>query len=133
MLRTDPTFCPKVSSHFHAAQEICLLSFCPRPAHPLERSWHTLNVRRTLKVFMIWTESIRRSGSLFVSISSPRLGQKMSSSSIGAVIRCCIKEAYWASKLEDPEGIMAHSTRSAATSSAWCNRASVEEICKAAT
>lgn len=40
---------------------------------------------------------------------------------------------YKASNLVPPEEITAHSTRSAATSAALMNRASIEDICKAAT
>lgn len=59
------------------------------------------------------------------------------------VIRCLLQpllwslvlvlKAYKASGLEVPKGITAHSTRSATTSEALSNRASVDEICRAAT
>lgn len=53
ILRTDPTFLPKVSSKFHRSQESSLPLFCPRPKHSKERLWHTLDVRRALKTFII--------------------------------------------------------------------------------
>lgn len=56
----------------------------------------------------------------------------MSNPAISANIRSCIKEAYVSYGLPPPKGITAHSTRSAAMSAAFSNRASLEEICKAA-
>lgn len=56
----------------------------------------------------------------------------MSSSAISAAIRSCIREAYAALGLTPPVGIVAHSTRSVATSAAFANHASAEEICRAA-
>lgn len=133
VLHLEPSFRPKVAFKFHYASEIVLPSFCPRPSHPKEREWHTLDVKRALKFYLARTADIRTTDSLFVNISPPRQGNRMSTSAISACLRTCIKEAYCALKLTPPSGIVAHSTRSAATSTAFANRASSEEICRAAT
>lgn len=133
VLRMDPSFTPKIASKFHRAQEICLPLFCPFPKHPLERRWHTLDVRRALKIFLVRTESFRKTDFLFINISPPNRGKRMSMAAISSTIWNCMKEAYVAAKLEVPAGITAHSTRSAAANAAFNNRAFIEEICKAAT
>uniref|UniRef100_A0A8D0L1J2 Core-binding (CB) domain-containing protein n=1 Tax=Sphenodon punctatus TaxID=8508 RepID=A0A8D0L1J2_SPHPU len=58
-LRMDEAFIPKVNSTFHRAQEVILPSFCPKPSHPKEKVWHTLDVRRALKIYLRRTSSIR--------------------------------------------------------------------------
>lgn len=133
VLRPDPAFVPKVASAFHRSQDLSLPSFCPRPVHALEKKWHSLDVRRILKIFLTRTASLRCTEMIFINISPPKLGQRMSKASIAATIRACIREAYLSSGLEVPSGISAHSTRSAATNAAYSNRASAEEICRAAT
>ncbi|XP_060546579.1 uncharacterized protein LOC132711485 [Pantherophis guttatus] len=132
VLRLDPSFIPKVNSVFHRAQEVVLPNFCPNPRHPLEQRWHTLDVRRALKVYVSRTATFRRSDALFVSFLPASLGSKISSTTLGRWIRACISAAYEASDLPVPRRITAHSTRSAATSAAWSTRASIEEICRAA-
>lgn len=52
VLLLDPTFVPKVSSMFHRSQELVLPNFCPSPPHRLERVWHTLDIRRALKIYI---------------------------------------------------------------------------------
>lgn len=64
VLQLDSSFIPKVKSYFHRAQEVVLPDFCPRPNHPRERRWHTLDVRRELKRYIKWTISIAQSLSL---------------------------------------------------------------------
>lgn len=92
-----------------------------------------MDVRRSLKAFLIRTETLKKTDSSFINFSTPNLEYKMSSAAIGSVIRSCIKKAYRVSRLEVLKGITAHSTRSAATSVALSKGASVEEICRAAT
>ncbi|XP_061488949.1 oxysterol-binding protein-related protein 9 isoform X4 [Rhineura floridana] len=65
VLKTDPSFRPKVDSVFHCNQDIVLPSFCPNPTHPLEKAWHLLDVRRALKTYLSRTQEIRRTESLF--------------------------------------------------------------------
>uniref|UniRef100_A0A8C6V4T6 Tyr recombinase domain-containing protein n=1 Tax=Naja naja TaxID=35670 RepID=A0A8C6V4T6_NAJNA len=133
VLRLDPTFLPKVNSAFHRAQELVLPNFCEAPSHRLERQWHHLDVRRALRVYIKRTAPFRKSEALFVSFLPGSLGHKVSSSTIGRWLRASIARAYEAQSSAVPQGITAHSTRSAATSAAWATQASIEEICRAAT
>ncbi|CAJ0923236.1 unnamed protein product [Ranitomeya imitator] len=48
VLRPVPEFLPKVVSGFHINEDIILPSFCPSPAHPLEKSLHKLDVNYTV-------------------------------------------------------------------------------------
>ncbi|XP_034274849.1 uncharacterized protein LOC117666340 [Pantherophis guttatus] len=133
VLRLDPSFIPKVNSIFHRSQEVVLPDFCPAPRHHLEKRWHTLDVRRAVKIYIARTAAFRRSDALFMSFLPSSLGSKTSSSTLGRWIRACISTAYEASALPAPRNITAHSTRSAATSAAWSTRATIDEICRAAT
>lgn len=133
VLRLDPAFIPKVNTRFHRAQEIVLPNFCPDPRHSSERRWHTLDVRRALKHYLRRTESIRKTEALLVSFLPSSLGQKVSSTTVGRWLKSCISEAYGLRGAPVPEGILPHSTRSAATSAAWATQASVDDICRAAT
>ncbi|XP_061488048.1 uncharacterized protein LOC133387397 [Rhineura floridana] len=78
VLKTDPSFRPKVDSVFHCNQDIVLPSFCPNPTHPLEKSWHSLDVWRALKTYLSRTQEIRRTESLFVSFHPRFMGHKVS-------------------------------------------------------
>ncbi|XP_077180347.1 uncharacterized protein LOC143831152 [Paroedura picta] len=133
VLWTDPIFRPKVESRFHRLREINLPTFFPDPKHPKEVLWHRLDVRRALKAFLICTEPFRRSESMFISISPPNKGERMSTVAIGTCLRDCIAETYSSLGRPVPSGITAHSVRGAATNAAMINSASVEQICKAAT
>lgn len=133
VLRLDLAFIPKVNSLFHRAQEIVLLNFCPSPVHRLERSWHTLDVRRTLKIYLTCTASLRKTESLFISFQPTSIGVKAMGPMLGRWIRAMISTAYQRQALPIPQGITAHSTRSAATSAAWFTQAPLEEVCRAAT
>lgn len=121
-----------MASKFHTDLELVLSSFCPRPTHPKERKWHTLDVRRALKLYLAQTDAVCNTNSMFVNISPPSLGNRMSTSVISAAFRTCIKEAYITLGLLPRPGITAHSTRSAATSAAFANWTSAEKICRAA-
>ncbi|XP_034260085.1 uncharacterized protein LOC132709420 [Pantherophis guttatus] len=76
VLRLDPAFIPKINSPFHRAQELVLPNFCPSPQHHLERSWHTLDVRRALKIYLRRTSSFRKTEALFVSYQPTSIGAK---------------------------------------------------------
>lgn len=110
VLLTDPSFNPIVSSSFHRSQEIRLPSFCPYPKHSMEKKWHILDIRRSLKAFLLRTESLGKTDFMFINISPPNLGSKMLMAAIGSAIRTCIKEAYKSSNLDIPERITAHPT-----------------------
>ncbi|XP_044300087.1 shieldin complex subunit 1 isoform X1 [Varanus komodoensis] len=74
VLRMDPSFLPKVTTSFHMGQDIVLPAFFLSPTNPLERSLHTLDIRRCLAFYRSRTESIRRSNKLFVKYSEPNQG-----------------------------------------------------------
>lgn len=125
-------FLLKVNSTFHHSQELVLPNFCPGASHPLERTWHTLDVRRALKVY-IWTASIRKTEALFVAFQLATIGSWVSGPALGWWLSAIIAMAYRHLGIPVPGRISAHSTRSAATSVAWSTQASLEEVCKAAT
>lgn len=133
VLRLEPTFLPKVNTWFHRAQELILPNFCPEPSHSLECIWHTLDIRRALRIYVKWTSSLRRTESLFVSFQPATLDSRVTSSTLGHWIRACISMAYEAQALPVPRRITTHSTRGAVTSAAWATQASLEEVCRAAT
>ncbi|XP_042300597.1 uncharacterized protein LOC121918648, partial [Sceloporus undulatus] len=133
VLRPDPTFIPKVNSIFHSSQDIVLPTFCPRPTGELDRAWHTLDVRRAIKIYLKRTATFRKSESLFVSFQPRSKGKKVSSSTLSRWIKLCILECYKVMNLPPPDGILAHSTRSSSTSAAFSTNAPLSEICRAAT
>lgn len=133
VLRTDPSFITKANTAFHLNQPLVLPSFCPRPQHPKEKLWHKLDVRRALRVYLDRTAGFRLSDALFVSHGTQNLGRKVTKSTIAYWVKQCIFKAYEAQGLAPPRAVTAHSTRSAATTTAFSTRASVEEICRAAT
>ncbi|XP_070591654.1 uncharacterized protein [Erythrolamprus reginae] len=105
VLRLDPTFVPKVNTHFHRAQELILPDFCTKGNHPLALKWHKVDVRRALKLYIRRTKAIRKTEALFVSFSSLRLGLKVSPNTVSQWVRLCIVEAYRASSTSPPTGI----------------------------
>lgn len=129
ILRLDPAFMLKVNSLFHRAQEIVLPNFCPSPVHRLERSWHTLDVRRALKIYLQHTVSLWKTEALFISFHPTSIGVKATGPTLGRWIRATISTAYQHHVLPVPQGI----TGSTATSAAWSTQASLEEVCRAAT
>ncbi|XP_041422215.1 uncharacterized protein LOC121394688 isoform X2 [Xenopus laevis] len=133
VLRTVPTFLPKVVSAFHVNQEIVVPSLCPDPKNDKERRLHKLDVVRALRWYIDRSKSFRKSPALFVLPSGPRRGQPASKSVLSRWIRESIKQAYSAKGKPPPEGLRAHSTRAVGASWAWRNSASLEQICKAAT
>lgn len=133
VLRLDPSFIPKVNTPFHRAQELILPNFCPNPTHPTERLFHKLDVRRAVRIYRKRTSDLRRTESFFVTFGGPNVGRKASSSSLARWIKSCIIMAYQAIGENPPDGITAHSVRSAATSAAFDGYASLQEICRAAT
>lgn len=133
VLWLDPTFVPKVSSIFHRAQELVLPNFCPSPAHCLERVWHTLDIRRALKIYISSTSSFHRTEALFLSFQPASMGSKVKVPALGQWIMATISTAYESQSLPIPRYITAHSTRSAAMSAAWATQAPLEEVCRAAT
>lgn len=114
VLRTDPSFLPKVLSHFHVQQELVLPIFCPDSKHPKEKARYTLDVRRVLKVYIQMTKDIRSTDYLFVSLHLSSMGKKVTSFTRARWIWACISLAYESLKLPQPTHTLAHSIRSAA-------------------
>lgn len=83
VLCLDPNFVPKVNSMFHRTQELVLPNFCPSPVHCLERVWHTLDVRRALKIYISRMSSFRRMEALFVSFQPTLIGSKVTAPALG--------------------------------------------------
>lgn len=133
VLRLDPAFIPKINSPLHRTQELVLPNFCPRPSHEREHLWHTLDVRRALKIYISRTRPFRKTEALLVSFQTESIGSRVSGPTLGRWIRATIATAYQHLNLPVPRHITAHSTRSAATSAAWATRAPLEEVCRAAT
>lgn len=133
VLRLDPAFIPKVNTWFHRSQELVLPDFCPSPRHQREVRWHTLDVRRALRIYISRTKGFRKSEALFVSFHPSSMGHKVSPSTVGRWIKACIATAYENQARPVPPRVLPHSTRSAATSAAWATQASILDICRAAT
>ncbi|KAE8579987.1 hypothetical protein XENTR_v10024262 [Xenopus tropicalis] len=133
VLRTLPSFLPKVTSAFHLNQEIVLPSLCPKPSSPQERLLHNLDVVRALKFYIHRTRDIRNSDSLLVLYGPHRKGAKASKASIGRWINSLITITYSNKGMPTPLKTSAHTTRALSTSWARANTASAEQICKAAT
>lgn len=132
VLCLDPAFIPKINSPFHRSQELVLPNFCPSPVHRLERSWHTLDVRWAIKIYLARTSPFQKTEALFVSYQTASIGAKASAPMLGRWIHATISTAYQRQSLPIPHHITAHCTRSAATSAAWATQASLEEVCWAA-
>lgn len=58
VLRTHPSFLPKVISDFHINQEITLPTFFSNPSSPPERALHSLDLKRVLKFYLDKTKDI---------------------------------------------------------------------------
>uniref|UniRef100_A0A803J3K6 Reverse transcriptase domain-containing protein n=1 Tax=Xenopus tropicalis TaxID=8364 RepID=A0A803J3K6_XENTR len=133
VLRTVPSFRPKVASEFHLNQEIVLPSLCPNPANGKERLLHNLDVVRALKFYIHRTRNIRKSEALVLLYGSRHHGNRATKISIARWIKDLITMVYRSRDLEIPFKVSAHSTRGLSTSWALHNQASMEQICKAAT
>lgn len=90
LLRTDPSFKPKVNSSFYRSQEICIPS---NPIHPRAKAWRTLDVRRAIKSNLYRSESIRKTDNAIHKHSPTNAGGKTSTSAIILTIKACITES----------------------------------------
>ncbi|CAJ0968315.1 unnamed protein product, partial [Ranitomeya imitator] len=107
-------------------------SACP-PTHPLERSLKKLDLVTAVRIYLDRTSTFRKTGSLFVIPDGTRRGQLASKVTIARWIRTAILEAYRVKNRVPPPGIKAHSTRAVGASWVVHHRASVLQLCKAAT
>ncbi|CAJ0951244.1 unnamed protein product [Ranitomeya imitator] len=128
-----PEFLPMVVSAFHINEDIVLPSFCPSPAHPLEKSLHKLDVVRAYRVYLSRTAPFRQSDSLLVVSEGCRKGLQASKSTISRWIRSAISESYCVHEACPPPGVRAHSTRAVGASWAVRHQASALQVCKATT
>uniref|UniRef100_A0A803JKH4 Core-binding (CB) domain-containing protein n=1 Tax=Xenopus tropicalis TaxID=8364 RepID=A0A803JKH4_XENTR len=133
VLRTVPSFLPKVVTDFHLNQEITLPTFCPHPKNPKEMALHSLDPVRALKIYLARTKELRTTHSLFVLPTGPHKGSPAPKVTISRWIKETIRRAYIARGRTSPLQVRAHSTRAVSTSWAFRNRASAEQLCKAAT
>ncbi|XP_041425895.1 uncharacterized protein LOC121395697 [Xenopus laevis] len=102
VLRTVPSFLPKVVTSFHINQEIVVPSLCPDPKNDKERRLHGLDVVRALRWYLDRSKSFRRSQSLFVLPTGTRRGLAASKSSIARWLRETIAKAYLAKGKSPP-------------------------------
>ena len=132
VLSQDPLYLPKVATKFHRSQEVVLPSFCADPKNEKEATFHCLDVRRCLLIYLERVSEFRNSPHLLVNFSGQKKGQQATKASISRWIRQAISLSYTLAGRPVPV-IKAHSTRSLAAS--WAERAgaSIEQICKAAT
>ncbi|KAE8598289.1 hypothetical protein XENTR_v10016787 [Xenopus tropicalis] len=133
VLRTVPSFVPKVGTSFHINQDITIPSFCPQPSSPKEVALHALDPVRALKFYLHRTQDIRQSSSLFILPTGSQKGSPASKATLSRWIKEAIRRAYIAKGRPPPLHIRAHSTRGISTSWAFRNRASAEQVCRAAT
>uniref|UniRef100_A0A803JVB7 Tyr recombinase domain-containing protein n=1 Tax=Xenopus tropicalis TaxID=8364 RepID=A0A803JVB7_XENTR len=133
VLRTMPSFLPKVVSSFHLNEEIVIPSFCSSPKNEKEAKLHNLDVVRALHTYVDHTAHFRRSKSLFVIPSGSRKGLPASKATIARWIKETVRQAYISLQRPPPFRITAHSTRAISTSWACRNMASAEQLCRAAT
>ncbi|KAE8585826.1 hypothetical protein XENTR_v10021466 [Xenopus tropicalis] len=127
VLRTVPSFLPKVLSRFHVNEPIIL------PTLPVENGQSSLDVRRCLQVYIDRTKSLRKSQRLFVVPAGSRKGEAAAKSTLSSWIVKTILQAYKEQGRSSPRAVRAHSTRSIAASWAVEAGVSVESICRAAT
>lgn len=132
-LSTNISFLPKVVSEFHINSEIILPDFCPNPATPRDKLYHTLDVTKALKYYLHRTRFSDRHSALFVSYSKRNLGERVSSQRLSRWVVGLICLCYSLSKVPLPIQISAHSTRAMAASQAFLRGIPLHEICKAAT
>uniref|UniRef100_A0A6I8QK48 Uncharacterized LOC101731677 n=2 Tax=Xenopus tropicalis TaxID=8364 RepID=A0A6I8QK48_XENTR len=127
VLRTVPSFLPKVLSRFHVNEPIIL------PTLPVENGQSSLDVRRCLQVYIDRTKSLRKSQRLFVVPAGSRKGEAAAKSTLSSWIVKTILQAYKEQGRSSPRAVRAHSTRSIAAFWAVEAGVSVESICRAAT
>ncbi|XP_044310309.1 uncharacterized protein LOC123035786 [Varanus komodoensis] len=130
VLRTDRVFLPKVMSPFHVTQDIVLPAFFPTPSMPMERSLHSLDVRRCLTSYRSCTESFRNTRRLFIKYSERDKGFPIGFQRLSKWIVQTIELAYQLSKLDLPVMPRGHSMRAVAASSAFSTGIPLHDIAR---
>ncbi|KAJ7317129.1 hypothetical protein JRQ81_003291 [Phrynocephalus forsythii] len=100
----DISFLPKVVSDFHLTQLLVLPTFFPSLFSNLERTLHTLDVRRTLLFYTSRTVAFRKSQRLFVCTSESSIGSPVTSQTISSWITEVIRLSYDLAAVPLPEG-----------------------------
>lgn len=133
VLRTNPTFIPKVPTSFHLNEPIILRSFFPNPSTIAEKALHTLDVKRCLKFYISRTAAMRKSDQLFISYGGQHPGTAVTKATIARWIASAIQFCH--TKSGHPLSVTprAHSTRAMSSTTALFAGVSLESICRAAT
>jgi hypothetical protein len=133
ILRTNPLFRPKIASEKNINAKIVLKAFFPSPKNAHQTELHSLDVVRSLKLYIEKTQPFRTSSQLFLSYRENKKGVPITKDTIARWIKQCILRAYSISDKPSPLGVKAHSTRAMSTSWAEVFGASAHDICEAAT
>ena len=130
----NPSFLPKVVNFQTVNQVVEISSFQPEPASAVGNiDLQTLCPVRVLRAYVARTQSLRHSHSqLFVCYGGNKLGFPVSKQRLSHWVVDTISQAYDGQDLPVPRNLVAHSTRSMATSWAALKGVSVAEICAAA-
>lgn len=90
----DVSFIPKVVSDFHLNQPLVSPMLFPSPTTDLERSLHSLDVKRALAFYASRTSAFRKTQRLFVAVHGHLKGSPISSQTVSKWIVKTIKLAY---------------------------------------
>ena len=128
----NPSFFPKVVNPQTVNQVIEISSFHPESA-PTGDNLVNLCPIRALRTYVTRTQSLRHTHSqLFVCYGGVKRGNPVSKQRLSHWMVDTIAQAYDSQSLPVPGNLVAHSTRSMATSWAALRGVSVAEICAAA-
>ena len=128
----NPSFLPKVVNPQTVNQVIEISSFHPESA-PTGDNLGNLCPIRALRTYVTRTQSLRHTHSqLFVCYGGVKRGNPVSKQRLSHWVVDAIAQAYDSQSLPVPGNLVAHSTRSMATSWAALRGVSVAEICAAA-
>lgn len=114
----------KVNSAFHINQPIMLPSFC-QGLHSQEKTWHKLEVRRALRIYLDRTTVFSTVRCIARGIWASQLRQKAPKDTLDYWTRQCI------SKVDEGQEITFHEGSS--NVAAFSTRATAEEICRETT
>lgn len=129
----NPFFLPKVVSPQTVNQAIEMETFQPDPSCQEGAALHTLCPVRALKAYVDRTRTLRQAHTqLFVCYGGKKFGHPLSKQRLSHWLVETISQAYSNQDFPVPEGLVAHSTRSVATSWAALKGVAVGDICAAA-
>ena len=132
-IRLPDSYRPKIDNAFHVTAPINLPTLTrPSSSGTSATCAHTLDVRRTLKVYIKRTKELRKDSQLFCCYGGGKAGLPASKQTISRWLVSCICSAYVCKGKLPPEGLKAHSVRAVATSKAFGAALPIEEICSAA-